>query len=60
MNFEYNEKTQDYLTRIKDFISTHVEPVEQQVYQELEEMNPTGDWTLCGIYFYPMTNLAKV
>jgi len=46
MNFEYNEKTQDYLTRIKDFISTHVEPVEQQVYQELEEMNPTGDWAL--------------
>ena len=46
MNFEYNNKTKDYLKRIKDFINTHVEPVEQQVYQELEEMNPTGDWTL--------------
>ena len=44
MNFEYNAKTQDYLSRIKEFISTHVEPVEQQIYQELEEMNPTGDW----------------
>jgi len=44
MNFEYNAKTQDYLSRIKEFISTHVEPVEHQIYQELEEMNPTGDW----------------
>ena len=42
MNFEYSKKTQDYLMRIKDFISIHVEPVEQQVYQDLEEMNPTG------------------
>ena len=50
MNFEYSKKTQDYLTRIKDFISIHVEPVEQQVYQDLEEMNPTGDWTSWKIH----------
>lgn len=44
MNFEYSPKTKDYLKRIKEFISIHVEPVEQKIYQELEEMNPSGDW----------------
>ena len=44
MNFEYNEKTQDYLRRIKEFIRINVEPVEQQIYDETEEMNPDGNW----------------
>ena len=45
MNFAYNQKTQDYLTRITNFISDNVEPVEQQIYSETHELNPTGDWT---------------
>jgi len=44
MHFEHNAKTQDYLARIKDFMRTHVEPVEQKIYTELEEMNPDGNW----------------
>ncbi len=44
MNFEHNTKTQDYLARIKTFMSEHVEPVEEQIYQETHAMNPTGDW----------------
>ena len=44
MHFEHNAKTQDYLARIKDFMRINVEPVEQQIYAELEEMNPDGNW----------------
>lgn len=44
MHFEHNAKTQDYLTRIKNFMRENVEPVEQQIYAELEEMNPDGNW----------------
>lgn len=44
MNFEHSPKTQDYIARLKDFISTHIEPVEQQIYAELHELNPGGDW----------------
>lgn len=44
MNFEHNQKTQDYLARVKAFIADHVEPVERQIYAELEELNPTGNW----------------
>jgi len=44
MHFEHNAKTQDYLARIKEFMHINVVPVEQQIYTELEEMNPDGDW----------------
>ncbi|WP_371195056.1 acyl-CoA dehydrogenase family protein [Glaciecola sp. SC05] len=43
MDFSYNTKTQDYLTRIKAFMAEHVEPIEDKVYQEIHELNPTGD-----------------
>lgn len=45
MDFSHNTKTQDYLARLKDFMKTHVEPIEDQVYAEMHELNPTGDWT---------------
>ncbi len=45
MNFAYNQKTQDYLAQIKAFISEHIEPVEQKIYNETHELNLTGDWT---------------
>ena len=44
MHFEHSEKTQDYITQIKDFMRIHVEPVEQKIYTELEEINPDGNW----------------
>ncbi|MBX2847991.1 MAG: acyl-CoA dehydrogenase family protein [Acidiferrobacterales bacterium] len=45
MNFSYNQKTKDYLAKVTFFLETHVEPVEQKIYQETHELNPTGDWT---------------
>jgi hypothetical protein len=44
MDFSYNSKTQDYLARIKSFIAEHIAPIEDKVYRELHELNPSGDW----------------
>lgn len=44
MQFTHNEKTQDYLSRLKAFIDENIKPVEQQIYHEVDELNPTGDW----------------
>ena len=45
MHFAHSEKTQDYIARVKAFMDEHVYPVEEQMYRETEELNPTGDWT---------------
>jgi alkylation response protein AidB-like acyl-CoA dehydrogenase len=45
MDFSHNAKTQDYLTRLQAFMQEHIEPIEEQVYAEMHELNPTGDWT---------------
>ncbi|MAD18540.1 MAG: acyl-CoA dehydrogenase [Alteromonadaceae bacterium] len=45
MDFAHSEKTQDYIARVKAFMDEHVYPVEEQMYRETEELNPTGDWT---------------
>jgi hypothetical protein len=50
MDFSYNSKTQDYLTRIKAFMAEHVEPIEDKVYQEIHELNPTGDHTAWKVH----------
>ncbi|WP_395344641.1 acyl-CoA dehydrogenase family protein [Ningiella sp. W23] len=44
MDFSYNEKTQDYLTRLKAFIRQNIEPIEDKTYAENEHINPSGDW----------------
>ncbi len=44
MHFEHSTRAQDYITRIKAFMAEHVEPVEMQIYHEMHEMNPGGDW----------------
>ena len=44
MNFEHSPKAQDYLQRIKKFMAEHVEPAEAQIYRDMHEMNPGGDW----------------
>jgi len=44
MNFEHSPKAQDYLNRIKEFMRLHVEPSEIQIYREIHDMNPDGDW----------------
>ena len=45
MDFSHNAKTKDYLTRLQAFMQEHIEPIEEQVYAEMHELNPTGDWT---------------
>ncbi|WP_166422330.1 acyl-CoA dehydrogenase family protein [Paraglaciecola sp. 20A4] len=45
MDFAHSQKTQDYIARVKAFMDEHVYPVEEQIYRETEELNPTGDWT---------------
>ena len=45
MNFAHTEKTQAYIARVKAFMEEHINPIEQQVYEENEALNPTGDWT---------------
>jgi alkylation response protein AidB-like acyl-CoA dehydrogenase len=37
MNFEYNERTQFTLSRIRDFIEKHVAPNEETFYRQLED-----------------------
>jgi len=44
MHFEHSAKAQDYIARVKAFMRDNVEPVERQIYRELHEMNPDGNW----------------
>ena len=61
MDFSHNAKTQDYLARIKQFIADNIQPIETQVYQELHELNPTGDWKQwkCHPAIEPLKKKAK-
>lgn len=61
MDFSHNAKTQDYLARIKQFLADNIQPIETQVYQELHELNPTGDWKQwkCHPAIEPLKKKAK-
>ena len=61
MDFSYNAKTQDYLARIRAFLEEHVAPIEDQVYRELAELNPTGDWKSWKVHpaIEPLKEKAK-
>lgn len=61
MDFSYNQKTQDYLSRIKAFIAEHLEPIEDQVYEELHQLNPDGNWKnwQCHPAIEPLKQKAK-
>ncbi|WP_158768764.1 acyl-CoA dehydrogenase family protein [Paraglaciecola sp. L1A13] len=50
MDFAHSQKTQDYIARVKAFMDEHIYPVEEQIYRETEELNPTGDWTKWQIH----------
>ena len=39
MHFEYNEKTKDYLKRVKDFMDTHLYPIEDEVMNFYKDPN---------------------
>ena len=61
MHFAHNQKTEDYLARVKAFMQEHIFPIEEQVYAETHEMNPTGDWTQwkCHPFIEPLKQKAK-
>lgn len=44
MDFNHSEKTQGYIERVKAFMDEHIYPVEEQIYAETHELNPSGDW----------------
>lgn len=44
MDFSHNPKTQEYLTRVHEFMDEHVFPIEDKVYAEIHEANPDGNW----------------
>lgn len=44
MDFQPSAKGLEYLNKLKAFMNEHVYPVENQIWAELEELNPTGDW----------------
>jgi alkylation response protein AidB-like acyl-CoA dehydrogenase len=44
MNFEASAKSREYLQRVRDFIATHIEPMEQRYWHEVHALNEGGDW----------------
>lgn len=44
MNFEHSAKAQDFIQRMEAFMGAHVMPFESEIYQELHDLNPGGDW----------------
>lgn len=44
MHFELSERGQDFLARVKTFISEHIEPVEAEFWAEVHTKNPDGNW----------------
>ncbi|MDZ4298632.1 MAG: acyl-CoA dehydrogenase family protein [Moraxellaceae bacterium] len=44
MHFELSERGQDYLARVKAFITEQIEPVEAAFWAEVHHKNPDGNW----------------
>jgi acyl-CoA dehydrogenase len=45
MDFEPSARTQDYLQRIRDFMRSHIEPMEAGYWEEVHQRRNGGDWT---------------
>ncbi len=45
MNFEYSDKANDYLKRLKTFMNKEVLPLEKSIIEENANNNETSDWT---------------
>jgi alkylation response protein AidB-like acyl-CoA dehydrogenase len=44
MNFEASAKSRDFLARVREFIATHVEPIEGRYWAEVHALNEGGDF----------------
>jgi alkylation response protein AidB-like acyl-CoA dehydrogenase len=49
MDFSHSDRCQDYLSRLKAFMQTHVYPAEKTILAENDTRNPTGDWTTWSV-----------
>ncbi|WP_026377342.1 acyl-CoA dehydrogenase family protein [Aestuariibacter salexigens] len=50
MDFSHSPKTLDYLTRVKDFMTQHIEPIEDAVYHDNHIANGHGNWQTWTIH----------
>lgn len=61
MHFEHNQKTQKYLQQVKEFMISNIDPIEDQVYREIHQLNPDGDWRKWQVHpaIEPLKQQAK-
>lgn len=59
MDFQHSAETQDYIKRIRNFMQTHIEPVEHQYYLEMLEKKNAGDWKAWKVPAYVEELKAK-
>ena len=45
MDFEQSQRSREMLQRVRQFITTHIAPVEEQYFRELRQRNHGADWT---------------
>lgn len=45
MDFELSSRSRDTLARVRAFITTHIEPIEEDYFRELRAKNHGADWT---------------
>lgn len=44
MNFDYSDKVNDLRTRVRDFIDTHLLPIETELAEQIENAGPQERW----------------
>ena len=58
MDFSYSQRCVDYLQRVKDFMQTHIEPIEDEVYAFMHSQNNHADWRKWQLH--PQVEALKV
>src|SRR3989338_3186549 len=44
MNFEYSDKVNALRTKVRDFIDTHLMPIEAELTEQIENAGPEARW----------------
>jgi len=45
MDFELSPRARDFVTRLRTFIATHIDPIEASLIRDIREANHGADWT---------------
>ena len=45
MDFQHSPRSLQLQQKVRDFIDAEITPVEREYFQQIEALNPTGDWT---------------